>query len=252
VESTGIGNTLRDARNRRKIDLSDVEDAIKIRVRFLRALENEEWDVLPGDIYVRAFIKTYASYLGLDGERLAEDYRQSTGDGAPADRPPPRVEPALSARRSLGRSRIGGRILVVVVVAALIGILVAIGIAGGGGNSSGKKSNASAKKGHAKGAQAKAAARGVAVSLEATDEVWVCLLDANEEPVINGQILAAGEQEGPFHSKGFSVAFGNGSVEMEIDGSPAHLPESSSPIGFAVDENGRLTELKEGERPECA
>jgi len=251
VES-GIGNTLRDARNRRKIDLSEVEEATKIRVRFLRAIENEEWDVLPGETYARAFIKTYASYLGLDGERLAEDFRAEAGTAA-GDRPPPRIEPAASARRTTGRSAVGGRILVVVVVAALIGVVVAIGLASGGSDDTGKKSGSDAgKKGHANGAQAKAAAPGVAVSLEATDEVWVCLLDAAEKPVVDGKILTAGEQEGPFRSKGFTVAFGNGSVEMEIDGSPAHLPESSSPIGFAVDEKGHLTELQEGERPECA
>jgi hypothetical protein len=250
VES-GIGNTLRDARNRRKVDLSEVEDATKIRVRFLRAIENEEWDVLPGEIYARAFIRTYASYLGLDGERLAEDYSATAEAAPPPERAPARVEPALSWRRPSGRSALGGRILVVVVVAALIGILVAIGLASGGGNSSSKKSDgAAAKKQKANGAAAQAAP-GVAVSLEATDEVWVCLLDAGEEPVIDGKILAPGESEGPFHSKGFSVAFGNGAVEMEIDGSPAHLPESSSPIGFAVDAKGHLKELKEGERPEC-
>jgi cytoskeleton protein RodZ len=251
VEPTGIGNTLRDARNRRKIDLSEVEDAIKIRVRFLRAMENEEWDVLPGDIYTRAFIKTYASYLGLDGERLAEDYRESS-DGGGAPERPALIEPALSGRRLPGRPGLGGRVLAVVVVAALIGILVAIGLATGGDNPSGEKSNGTAKKGRANGNQAKAAAPGVAVSLEATDEVWVCMLDAGEKPVINGLILGPGEQEGPFRSREFSMAFGNGSVEMEINGRPAHLPESSSPIGFAVDEDAHLTELQEGERPECA
>jgi hypothetical protein len=251
VES-GIGNTLREARNRRKIDLSEVEETTKIRIRFLRAIENEEWDVLPGDTYARAFIKTYASYLGLDGERLAEDFRAST-EGAGGERPmPPRVEPALSARRAPGRS-VGGRVLAVVVVAALIGILIAIGLATGGGDSSNKQSGSGAGGGHSKSAPAaKAAEPGVAVILEATDEVWVCLLDADEEPIIDGKILVAGEREGPFRSKGFSVAFGNGSVEMEINGSPAHLPASSSPIGFSVDEDGRLTELQEGERPECA
>ena len=248
-----IGTTLRDARNRRKIDLSEVEAATKIRVRFLRAIENEEWDVLPGDIYTRAFIKTYATYLGLDGERVAEGFR-SGAEGSVPERPPSRVEPALSARRSPGLSRAGGRILAVIVVAVLIGVLVAIGLAGGGGDSPGKGSNsAGTKNGQAKAASpAKAPASGVAVSLEATDEVWVCLLDGDEEPVINGQILAAGEQEGPFHSKSFSVAFGNGAVTMEVDGSPADLPESSSPIGFTVDGKGKLTELQEGERPDCA
>ena len=249
---TGIGPTLRDARNRRKLDLADIEGAIKIRVRYLQAIENEEWDVLPGDTYARAFIKTYASFLGLDGERLAEDYRASTEVAGAGERPAPRIEPALSARRSLGRQGMGGRILIVVVVAALIGILVAIGLASGGGDSGNQSNSAANKNGQAAATAKKAAPPGVAISLEATDEVWVCLLDADEEPVINGQILGPGEQKGPFHSKGFSVAFGNGSVEMEVDGSPAHLPESSSPIGFEVDENGRVTELQEGERPECA
>ncbi len=74
-----VGNTLREARNRRKIDLPQVEEATKIRIRYLRAIENEEWDVLPGDAYVRAFIRTYASFLGLDGERLAEEHRREVG-----------------------------------------------------------------------------------------------------------------------------------------------------------------------------
>ena len=114
----------------------------KIRVRFLRAMENEEWDVLPGDIYTRAFIKTYASYLGLDGERLAEGFR---GEGGAPDRAPSRVEPALSARSQPTRSRAGGRILAVVVVAALIGAVIAIALASGGGDSPSKSSGSDAQ-----------------------------------------------------------------------------------------------------------
>ena len=54
----GVGATLREARNRRKIDLSEVEAATKIRVRYLRAIENEEWGLLPGDAYARSFVRT--------------------------------------------------------------------------------------------------------------------------------------------------------------------------------------------------
>src|SRR5690349_22899867 len=86
--ASGVGPTLREARNRRKVDLSTVEAATRIRVRFLRAIENEEWDVLPGGVYTRGFIRTYASYLGLDGERLAEDFRNEVEDaGARAPSP---------------------------------------------------------------------------------------------------------------------------------------------------------------------
>ena len=71
--------------------LEDVEGATKIRLRYLRAMENEEWDALPGGTYSRAFLRTYASYLGLDGERIADDYRDAMDvDGA--DRSA-RVEP---------------------------------------------------------------------------------------------------------------------------------------------------------------
>src|ERR1700710_2303598 len=72
-----VGDILRQARNRRKIDLSEVEAATRIRLRYLRAIEDEEWDVLPGGVYTRGFIRTYASFLGLDGDRLVSDYRES-------------------------------------------------------------------------------------------------------------------------------------------------------------------------------
>jgi cytoskeleton protein RodZ len=249
VES-GIGTTLREARNRRKVDLSEVEKVTKIRVRYLRAIENEEWDVLPGDIYARAFIRTYAAYLGLDGERLAEDYRSGAEAGG-QERPAPRVEPAWTGHRTPAHSRSRGRVLVVVVVAALIGVLVAFGLASSGDDSAGEKSKPSGAGSEQSQAPSPAQTPGVAVSIEATEEVWVCLLDAREQPLVGGRILAPGAQEGPFRSNAFTVAFGNGAVEMEIDGSPAPIPDSSSPLGFAVDSDGVLTELEEGERPDC-
>ena len=65
---TGIGAALRGARNRRNVDLSEVAASTKIRGRYLRAIENEEWDTLPGGAYTRGFNRTYAGYLD-QGER---------------------------------------------------------------------------------------------------------------------------------------------------------------------------------------
>src|SRR6476620_2296967 len=62
----GIGETLREARTAAGIQLDDAERTSRIRIRYLDALENEEWDVLPGDAYVRGFLHTYADFLGLD------------------------------------------------------------------------------------------------------------------------------------------------------------------------------------------
>ena len=79
----GIGETLREARTAAGIQLDDAERTIRIRIRYLDALENEEWDVLPGDAYVRGFLHTYADFLGLDGAALVDEYDRQE---VPADR----------------------------------------------------------------------------------------------------------------------------------------------------------------------
>ena len=95
---SGIGSTLREARKRRKVELSEVEAATKIRRAYLRAIEAEDWEALPGDTYARGFVRTYASYLGLDGARLAE--------GVPARQQQPLV---IAPRRGVSGKRVGDR-----------------------------------------------------------------------------------------------------------------------------------------------
>lgn len=247
---TGIGATLREARSRRKVDLSEVEAAIKIRVRYLQAMENEEWDALPGGAYTRGFIRTYAAYLGLDGERLADEYRRSTGPSG-GERAPKRVEPVPTGSRS-GRSRISGWVVTVVSL-VLVALLVAIGLMGGDGDSTPKPKGAGSSEKRKSRSQTSAPVPkpGVMVKLAATAEVWVCLLGEGEEPLIDGQILEEGAEAGPFRSADFEVALGNGSVDMLVDGKQAEVPESSSPVGYVIDAGGELTPLEEGERPDC-
>ncbi|MGH2979200.1 MAG: helix-turn-helix domain-containing protein, partial [Solirubrobacterales bacterium] len=69
-----IGSLLRETRIRNKIDITAVEEATKIRAKYLRALENEEWVLLPGPAYVKTFLRTYAQFLGLDPHLLVEEY----------------------------------------------------------------------------------------------------------------------------------------------------------------------------------
>jgi Helix-turn-helix domain len=247
----GIGETLRDARNRRKLGLEEVEAATKIRVRFLRAMENEEWEALPGSAYTRAFLRTYASYLGLDGERIADDYRSAAEQpGVPR---PPRIEPASGGPKR--RPRVPGRLVGALVFAILIAAVIAIGLISGGGHKSEKAGRAGGgaadRASRAKGASP-APRPGVAVRLAATAEVWVCMLDATGKPVIDGEILEPGTEVGPFRAQGFKAAFGNGDFELTINGERADTPPSSSPVGYEIDAAGRLTPLEEGERPECA
>lgn len=249
---TGIGATLREARTRRKLDLSEVEAAIKIRVRFLQAIENEEWDALPGGAYTRGFIRTYATYLGLDGDRLADDYRRSTAPPG-GERPPKRVEPVPMGTRRDG-PRIPGRVLVVAVCLVLVAAVVGIGLAGGDGDSSAPLPAVNDGGGGDK-KQARSntptVAPGVALRLAATAEVWICLLDAGAKPLVDGQILEEGAEAGPFRSNRYEVALGNGSVTMFVNDKQAQIPESSSPVGYRINSDGELISLEEGERPDC-
>ena len=77
-----IGNSLRDARVRKELDFPELEQGTKIRAKYLKALEDEAFDQLPGPTYVKGFLRTYADYLGLDGQLYVDEYnvRYGTGD----------------------------------------------------------------------------------------------------------------------------------------------------------------------------
>src|SRR4051794_26144894 len=116
---------------RARIDISDLESETKIRAKYLRALENEEWDLLPGPTYVKSFLRTYAEALGLDGKLLIEEYklgheRLSDVEMQPI-RPPGAREPRRRRRAGSGRGW-----AVLAVVALLFGGLYALGQIDGG------------------------------------------------------------------------------------------------------------------------
>ena len=69
-----IGNSLREARLRHGFELPRVEADTKVRAKYLRALEEEHFEVLPGETYVKGFLRTYAEYLGLDGQLYVDEY----------------------------------------------------------------------------------------------------------------------------------------------------------------------------------
>ena len=60
---------------RQRLDIADVEERTKIRAKYLRALENEEWGLLPGPTFVKTFLRTYAEAVGVDPYLLVEEYR---------------------------------------------------------------------------------------------------------------------------------------------------------------------------------
>src|ERR1700757_2881498 len=115
-----IGVSLREARQKRGLTPADVQKAIRIRDRYLQALEEERWELLPGDAYVKGFLRTYADYLGLDGNLYVEEYNSRFAH--PED---PLIVPERFARTG---SRLGGVgfLRPLVVVGAIVAIVAAV------------------------------------------------------------------------------------------------------------------------------
>ena len=105
VPMADIGATLREARMRQRIDISEIESETKIRAKYLRALENEEWDLLPGPTYVKSFLRTYAEALGLDGKLLIEEYKLRHERLSDVEMQP--IRPPRRARDERRRRRVG-------------------------------------------------------------------------------------------------------------------------------------------------
>jgi Helix-turn-helix domain len=130
-----IGNSLREARVRQGLDFAQIELGTKIRSKYLRALEEEQFETLPAQPYVKGFLRTYADYLGLDGQLYVDEYNSryvvdGHEDGAPIVRRPP----SARTRRDRGVER--RVVLLALLGIALLTALVIVAWKFGGDNSS--------------------------------------------------------------------------------------------------------------------
>src|SRR5262247_4308686 len=118
-----IGSSLREARLRQDLDFPELEERTKIRPKYLRALEDERFDILPAPTYVRGFLRSYAEALGLDGQPFVDEYN-SRFAAVGEDDVPVRVRRAPQPRRrerTPRESRIAVlAVLGIVVVMALV------------------------------------------------------------------------------------------------------------------------------------
>ena len=110
-----IGNSLREARERQGLGYPEIELATKIRAKYIRALEEEDFTSIPGDAYIRGFLRTYAEYLGLDGDVYVDEYA-SRFITSWRDELPPRPE----RRRIRSRERPVERRAVLLVLAGIV------------------------------------------------------------------------------------------------------------------------------------
>jgi cytoskeleton protein RodZ len=263
---------------RARIDVSEIEAQTKIRAKYLRALENEEWDLLPGPTFVKSFLRTYGQALDLDGKALVEEYRQNY------ERPnetalEPIVSPSSRAQgsgRRGGGSRGGagrrtpagrstgapgpsrGYLIAIGGVSVLILILVVALLSGGSSSNNPTKTASSKTKGvsthHTAGTVAPVPTSQtsiVALSIQPTATVYVCLISASGRKLIPGTTLEPGATLPTFHSHRFLLTLGNNAVKLYIDGSLRVVPASSKPIGYSITKAGGRHILPASQQPTC-
>ena len=115
-----IGSSLREARLRQNLDFPELEERTKIRPKYLRALEDERFDILPAPTYVRGFLRSYAESLGLDGQPFVDEYNSRFTVGE--DDAPLRARRVPAQRRDRGprESRMAAAALVAITIATAL------------------------------------------------------------------------------------------------------------------------------------
>jgi len=255
-----IGQTLRETRMRNRIDITEVEAGTKIRAKYLRALENEEWDLLPGPTFVKTFLRSYADYLGLDSRLLVEEYKQRFERPSTMELTPfaPRAGARGQRRERRRRTLLGPALVVVFALVVVLGALYALGSWGDDESGSGEPNTVeeatatpAKKKGKSKKKKPAAPTR-VTLQIVPTGVVNVCLVDANGRRLIDNEDLQSGQTTRRYRGKRFRVSFGNGNARMRTAGRTVNVPDRSTPVGYELRPGKRPRELSEARRPTCS
>jgi cytoskeleton protein RodZ len=255
-----IGQTLRETRMRNRIDITEVEAGTKIRAKYLRALENEEWDLLPGPTFVKTFLRTYAEYLDLDPRLLVEEYRQRY------ERPSTQDLTPFAASRTRGRARrrraaaLGPGLVIVACVAVLLGALWALGRWGDDDTEpppsavrdTAPTATPEPREDEPSGTPTERRPRRVRLQLVATAPVYVCVVDARGRQVVDEETLDADSPRRTYVSRSFRTNFGNSNVRMRVNGKTYRVEPSTDPIGYELLPGRRPRRLADSRRPDCS
>ena len=250
-----IGASLREARMRARIDVSEIEARTKIRAKYLRALENEEWDLLPGPTYVKSFLRTYAEALDLDAKLLVDEYKLRHERLSEVE-----LQPINAAAPGRERRRQGPVVPPWVFVAVIIAGLVFTLYLLGSGDDQPDQAAAPDTQTQTQTTDRTPAApppppqrivpTRVKLRIEATGPVNVCL-KAGDRTLINGQTLQAGQRTRTFASKRFRLTLGNANARLRINAKTRAVRPSSEPIGLEITPGRGRQPLSAKQRPVC-
>ena len=248
---------------RARIDMNEVEQRTKIRSKYLRAIENEEWDLLPGPVYVKSFLRTYGDFLGVDSRGLVDEYKRRYERPADQDMRPISSLGRERERRRRRPSRLGRVAAVVLVLAAVVVALFVVGSLSKNNNNASSttpppttnsargttstSTHTSTTHHHRPPPPPKTT---VTLNLVPTSSVYVCLEDGNGRKLIPGVIFTSGQTIPTETAAKLKLTLGNDSVQMKVNGKPV-TPTVGSPIGYELTP-GKTSPLPAGQLPTCA
>jgi hypothetical protein len=251
-----IGATLREARMRARIDVSEVEAQTKIRAKYLRALENEEWDLLPGPTYVKSFLRTYAEALDLDAKLLVDEYKLRHERLSEVELQPINAAAPGRERRRTGPVIPPGAVVTLILV-GLVAALYSLGSCGKDDTPPAAEQPAAtqpAARSTPVGAPPAAAPvrrrSTVRLQIIGTGDVNVCL-KAGDRTLVNGATLGAGDRTANFNSKRFRLTLGNNNAILRINGKNRRVQASADPIGLTITPARGRQPLPASKRPVC-
>ena len=235
-----------------RVNVEELEQTTKIRAKYLRALENEEFGLLPGPTYVKSFLRTYAEKLGLDPQLLVEEYRAQYEPPEPVEFQPI-ASPPRDARRRPPAPRFGPGAAIVVAALALLAFLLVLGLTGGD-----DEPNRTVDTGPANTApderkprrrRTPAPARQVELRVIPALPTYACIdRGAGGEVVFEGTLDAPRTFRAPDRLR---INLGKRSAQLRVNGRAVTYENGPDPVGFSFTRAGGREELPLGERP-CA
>jgi hypothetical protein len=244
-----IGETLRDARMRQRLDIADVEQRTKIRAKYLRALENEEFGMLPGPTFVKTFLRTYAEMLGLDPHVLVEEYRANY-EGEDELELQPLGPPSGVGRDRMRGPRLGPGMLALLVLVGVVAVLVVIGLTSddsGNGQASRDVTTAERTTTQPKKRKKPPPPKRVVLRVVPTTPTYVCVDRGAGTPVVFEGTIDSAQT---FRGKRVRVDLGKRDVRLWMNGKQVRVTPGPDPAGYAFSPR-RSRELPVGRRP-CA
>ena len=238
---------------RQRLDIADVEARTKIRAKYLRALENEEFGMLPGPTFVKTFLRTYAEMLGLDPHVLVEAYRANYEGGDELELQPlgPTTAPGRDRRHG---PRFGPGSLALLALVAIVAVLVAIGLASDEGDGEGQaerpaatNETAPARETEAEPEPAPRRPRRVSLRIAPATPTYVCVDNGVGTEVVFESTIDAPQT---FRGRRVRVNLGKRDVELTMNGRRVELAPGGDPVGYDFTPR-RTRELPLGRRP-CA